>query len=168
MSNTKNHPVPQNITEKICYLSYGEKSGPLGPAERQAMLPQTQSNQIPVKYRTGYARYATHRNYMRLLRGAEYRRYRAIMNVDPITNFSRKQTNRDWQEMFSCELDKERRCDDIMSRAWLLDTEEKINMAKRALEVSRETFEQSVSDMNDRATKIGYQKVEPKIIWFYF
>lgn len=135
-----------------------EKSDPNHQPNGQALLPTpSQVNHIPVKYRTGYTRYTTHRNYMRLLRGAEYRRYRAIMNVDPITNFSRKQTNRDWQEMFSCELDKERRCDEIMSRAWLMDTEEKISMAKRALEVSRETFEQSVSDMNDRATKIGYR-----------
>merc|ERR1711972_336525 len=99
-------------------------------------------------------RSSTHRNYMRLLRGAEYRRYQTTMNYDPITDFSRIYTNRDWQETFSCELDKERRCDEIMHNTWMLNTNDKINMAKRALEVSREAFEQSISDMNDRATKL--------------
>ena len=67
-----------------------------------------------------------HKNYMRLLRGVEYKRFNQNKKVDPVTQYSRKLTDNDLRKNFTCKMDRERRCDEIMANAWTLPTEEKI------------------------------------------
>ena len=44
-----------------------------------------------------------HKNYMRLLRGAEYRRFQKYKKVEPVPRYSKEQTDRDLKEWFTCE-----------------------------------------------------------------
>ena len=85
------------------------------------------------------------KNYMRLLRGVEYRQFYLTNKVDPLTAYSRRLTDRDLAKNFSCKLDKERRCDEMMQRAWTMpNLEDKVRVAKMALESCWEIYEESV------------------------
>ena len=90
------------------------------------------------------------KNYMRLLRGVEYRQFYLNNKVDPLTAYSRRLTDRDLAKNFSCKLDKERRCDEMMQRAWTMPLEDKVRVAKMALESCWEIYEESVMNKDNK------------------
>lgn len=76
---------------------------------------------------------------MNLLRGAEYNRFSATANKEPLTYYDMNLSAQDHQNFFTCDSDTSKPDLAIMQVAWReRDPELRIKAARKALEINSE------------------------------